>query len=253
MFLIIFGLLTVGGAALWFLFAAFEQNILWGLGCLFVPFVSLIFLIVHWKKAAQPFCISLLGVGIIVTGGVIRGATIPSIRRAFLGGAGPAITPHLDPATINAGSPADVADAAWTTVVDALEAAKGDHEAAVHRLPRPWRAVYTTYWLQCEVNNGGHHQFFWNSEGALNAETEEDIEFIGATSFLGLFREARRVFDAHDYRKEKRKAGKSWEGFTAGYREKRMAELDSAFYKMPKRLEQYLGEFIRAHPELYSK
>ena len=34
---------------------AFRTSILWGLGCMFVPFVALIFLIVHWDEAGSPF------------------------------------------------------------------------------------------------------------------------------------------------------------------------------------------------------
>jgi len=41
--------------------AAFKENILWGLGCLFLPFVALFFHIGHWEDAATPFGVSLGG------------------------------------------------------------------------------------------------------------------------------------------------------------------------------------------------
>ncbi|MEI6536189.1 MAG: DUF4375 domain-containing protein [Verrucomicrobiaceae bacterium] len=162
-------------------------------------------------------------------------------------------TPHLDSTAIESGSPSDTAEKAWDAVLEALKPAKNDYNAAIRKLPQPWRAVYTTFWLQCEVNNGGHHQFFWNSDGALNAETQADLEFIGATPFLTFFTEARKIYDAHNYAEEKKSSGNTWEGFTAAYREKRMEELDTAFYKEPKNIETYLGEFIRSHPELFTK
>ena len=37
------------------LMKAFQESILWGLGYLFEPFVSLIFIIVHWQEAKSPF------------------------------------------------------------------------------------------------------------------------------------------------------------------------------------------------------
>jgi hypothetical protein len=37
------------------LMKAFQESILWGLGYLFIPFVSLIFVIVHWQEAKSPF------------------------------------------------------------------------------------------------------------------------------------------------------------------------------------------------------
>jgi hypothetical protein len=43
------------------LIAAFRTSVLWGLGSLFVPFVSLIFVIMHWNVAKKPFLRSLLG------------------------------------------------------------------------------------------------------------------------------------------------------------------------------------------------
>lgn len=34
---------------------AFQVSILWGLGYLFIPLVSLIFILVHWQIAKDPF------------------------------------------------------------------------------------------------------------------------------------------------------------------------------------------------------
>jgi hypothetical protein len=58
--LLIIGLIISAFAGIWFLVVAFRQSVLWGLGCLFIPFVSLIFLIVHWAEAKRPFLWSLL-------------------------------------------------------------------------------------------------------------------------------------------------------------------------------------------------
>ncbi|MCH2209196.1 MAG: hypothetical protein MK132_25485 [Lentisphaerales bacterium] len=37
------------------LIMAFRESILWGLGYLFIPLVSLLFVIVHWGEAKSPF------------------------------------------------------------------------------------------------------------------------------------------------------------------------------------------------------
>lgn len=63
----------VGG--IWFLVVAFRESILWGLGCLLVPFVGIIFLIKHWDIAGKPFLIQLAGwvpilIGVAITGPV---------------------------------------------------------------------------------------------------------------------------------------------------------------------------------------
>jgi hypothetical protein len=53
-------------AGLWLLVVAFKTSILWGLGSLIVPFVSLIFVFMHWQDARKPFLWSLLGIVLMV-------------------------------------------------------------------------------------------------------------------------------------------------------------------------------------------
>ena len=50
------------------LIAAFKTNILWGIGCLLLAPVSLIFLILHWNVAKNPFFLQLAGFVIILVG-----------------------------------------------------------------------------------------------------------------------------------------------------------------------------------------
>ena len=54
---------VVGG--IWFLVAAFKVSIGWGIACLFLPFVQLIFLFVHWKEARKPFAVGVLSMGVL--------------------------------------------------------------------------------------------------------------------------------------------------------------------------------------------
>lgn len=50
------------------LILAFRTSILWGLGYIFIPFVSLIFVIVHWNEAKTPFLRCLLAIPFYVAG-----------------------------------------------------------------------------------------------------------------------------------------------------------------------------------------
>lgn len=52
------------------LIAAFKTSILWGLGCLFIAPVSLIFLVLHWDVAKNPFFLQLIGLVLVFAGGV---------------------------------------------------------------------------------------------------------------------------------------------------------------------------------------
>lgn len=74
------GLMIVGGIAsivggIWFLVVAFQESVLWGLGCLFVPFVSLVFLILNFAEAWKPFVVSLVGSVVCLGGALLVGGT----------------------------------------------------------------------------------------------------------------------------------------------------------------------------------
>jgi len=58
-----------------FLVEAFKVHVGWGLGCLFVPFVSLVFLIMHWDVAKRPFLRSLLAIPFYVIAIILLAST----------------------------------------------------------------------------------------------------------------------------------------------------------------------------------
>jgi hypothetical protein len=68
-------LMLVGG--LLFLVAAFRESILWGLGVLFLPFVSLIFLVLHWSRAKDSFFLQLYGIALVVLAVLLFGGHLP--------------------------------------------------------------------------------------------------------------------------------------------------------------------------------
>jgi hypothetical protein len=121
----------------------------------------------------------------------------------------------------------------------------------IRSLPQHWRAIYTTLKLEDQVCNGGHHQFFWNGDGALNKETLEDLRLISAKPFILLFEEALDEYQRHDYAAEKRDSGNSKEAFLEGYKEKRMENLDTAYYKAPTRIRLCLADYIRSNRNMY--
>ncbi|MCD4750705.1 MAG: hypothetical protein K8R59_15140 [Thermoanaerobaculales bacterium] len=53
------------------LIVAFKTHIGWGLGSLFIPFVGLVFVFMHWQKTKTPFLRSLICVAVqIVAAGI---------------------------------------------------------------------------------------------------------------------------------------------------------------------------------------
>jgi hypothetical protein len=65
------GLLFAVVCGLWFTLETFNESLLWGLACLFIPFASLVFLVAHWDRAAKPFLFSLAGVGVMMFGQLV--------------------------------------------------------------------------------------------------------------------------------------------------------------------------------------
>lgn len=61
----------IGG--LWLLIMAFQTSVLWGLACLFIPFVSLIFVFTHWEEAKPAFLTSLGGAALVFFAGTLSG------------------------------------------------------------------------------------------------------------------------------------------------------------------------------------
>ena len=66
--LLIIGLIIFIIGGIGFLIAAFKNSLLWGLGCLILSPISIIFLILHWSDAKNPFFLQLIGVAIMFIG-----------------------------------------------------------------------------------------------------------------------------------------------------------------------------------------
>jgi hypothetical protein len=69
--LLILGIAIGAVGGIWLLVKAFQAGVLWGLGSLFVPLVSLIFVITHWQEAKKPFLVNVAGVALMIAGVVL--------------------------------------------------------------------------------------------------------------------------------------------------------------------------------------
>lgn len=65
-------MLLIGGIGT--LIAAFSTSVWWGLGCLLISPVSLVFLILHWDVAKNPFFLQVAGLVLMLLGGWSPGA-----------------------------------------------------------------------------------------------------------------------------------------------------------------------------------
>ena len=71
--LLVGGMLVALVSSISFLVGAFRVGIWWGLGCIFLAPVSLVFLIMHWRVAKRPFLVNLAGLAAALVGCFILG------------------------------------------------------------------------------------------------------------------------------------------------------------------------------------
>ena len=66
--LLFLGVVAVVLGGIGTLIASFKTSILWGLGCLFIAPISLLFLIFHWDVARNPFLLQVVGIALMFFG-----------------------------------------------------------------------------------------------------------------------------------------------------------------------------------------
>lgn len=65
------GLVIALVGVVWLLVITFKTSVLWGLGSLFIPIVSLVFVAMHWDETKRPFLIQVVGVVLMVAGAMM--------------------------------------------------------------------------------------------------------------------------------------------------------------------------------------
>ena len=62
------GVLMVLVGGIWFLVLAFQEDVMWGIGCLLCGIVQIIFLINHIEETWKPFALQVAGIVLCVAG-----------------------------------------------------------------------------------------------------------------------------------------------------------------------------------------
>ncbi len=76
--LLFFGVIACLYGQVRFLVVAWNRNLWWFFGCLFVPLVDLIFLFRNFKATIRPFALTLLGLIVAVLGAGMAGIAWPA-------------------------------------------------------------------------------------------------------------------------------------------------------------------------------
>jgi hypothetical protein len=51
---------------LWIIVLAWQRSVVWGLGCILVPVIQIIYVVLHWKESKEAFFMLLGGLALIV-------------------------------------------------------------------------------------------------------------------------------------------------------------------------------------------
>jgi hypothetical protein len=128
-----------------------------------------------------------------------------------------------------------------------------EHEVAiVAKLPTGAQALYITWLVDGEVNNGGFNQFYWNASGQFTDQAAEAFEFFSAHEHAALMREANSVRAMEVGKMKKFKDRGSLEAFSESYKESQLRPVDDKYYALKEDLSKLRIAKIRSMPDFFS-
>lgn len=121
-------------------------------------------------------------------------------------------------------------------------------DARLQKLPAAIKYTYLVYTYECEINNGGFDQFYFNSIGYEVFEIQKGLEFFGLKKNKILLDKSlellKQKIDVSKYHELSAKRELPTEDF-----ENEFHELDSQFYDYPEKIEDIINEYLDKHRE----
>lgn len=121
------------------------------------------------------------------------------------------------------------------------------------------KALWFAWDVDCEINNGGFNQYFFNKRTRPVDPVLEAYQFLGASEHLAVFKEAideyAHVIESHVsvLKRAKDDVPKLLEEFSATYTDNPLNDLDGKYYSMSPRINKILRSYIRSHPENFKR
>ncbi|AVI52193.1 hypothetical protein C5O00_13925 [Pukyongia salina] len=120
-------------------------------------------------------------------------------------------------------------------IIDNIETKYQDGEQytfdEISKLTKGQQAVFSTWWLEAEVNNGGFNQFYFNSSGQYGEMAEIGFMTIGAEKFSKLIKRANKIYSENKDQLEEYDDG-TMESFSESYIDNLFNDLETDFYKL---------------------
>lgn len=137
-------------------------------------------------------------------------------------------------------------------VASKLEGHYDDELNIVNKLPPGVRALYVTWEVEAEVNNGGFHQYYWNTADRYSRQAVEGFEFFGAVKHAALMREANSIRAKETDTLAKFRKEDTAEASSKSSRASALRPLDERFYGLDENLSVLRVAKIRAMPVVFS-
>ena len=107
--------------------------------------------------------------------------------------------------------------------------------------------IFGIIWeLESEVNNGGFHQYFWNSSGVLAPYVVDALKAIGAAAAAGIVQQALAVVGP-DISWSDDVARQTRINLLSSQAREKLNDLDQAFYVYPDDLTALLYRYVTGH------
>ncbi|GAO45359.1 DMP19 family protein [Flavihumibacter petaseus] len=115
---------------------------------------------------------------------------------------------------------------------------------------KPQQAIYITWWLEAEINNGGFNQYYANPAGQFAALAPPALNLIGASGLSSLVARANQLY-TNEKEKITRHQDGTLEGFSKSYDDNPLEKFDDEFYDLNTKeaLQKIQVAFIRNHKQ----
>lgn len=143
-----------------------------------------------------------------------------------------------------------VEDLLYTTALARVDGAKDEYKAFA-KLPVGLRMVFSTMVFEGEVNNGGFHQFFWNSSARYAKDALQGLIMIGAKHDAKLLAKAIDIYKKDQTKIEKFKKRPDGKGFLESEKVSRLNALDDPFFENGDHQSTLRINYIRAYPQKF--
>jgi len=132
------------------------------------------------------------------------------------------------------------------------ERGEEDRDEVIAELPSGTKAVYATWLVDTEVNNGGFNQYFYNPYGELAGIALAGYELMGATEYAAVMRAAIATREAERETMKRFYESDDPDAFSESYDHTALGEVDQRYYALGDRIYDVWATFVRERPEAFT-